>query len=121
VGGDDADKDDVPKLIDKGSEGSTKASRRKLVKVESMADREAEDLSVSKYYVSTGNIKGAYLRAQDAVKSMPDDAEAHFALAQTAQKMNQRDQAVTEYKVYLRMDPDGEHMKAARKALAELQ
>jgi Tfp pilus assembly protein PilF len=103
-----------------GSDGSTRAARRRLPKVESMSDRETEDLSVSKYYMSTGNIRGAYLRAQDAVKSVPDDPEAHFALAQSARKLNKKDEAVAEFNAYLKLEPDGQHAKAVHEALSEL-
>ncbi|SNS44486.1 hypothetical protein SAMN05421770_1011001 [Granulicella rosea] len=114
------DADDGPKLKDLGSEGSTKNSRRKLPKVQSMSDRETEDLQISKYYMSTGNIRAAYLRAQDAVKSVPDDPEAHWALAQTARKLNMKDEAKAAYNDYLKLEPDGQHVKAVRQALSEL-
>jgi Tfp pilus assembly protein PilF len=98
-----------------------RAARRLLPKSpKSMADREAEDLDVSKFYLQSGNYLGAYLRAQDAVKSVPDDSEAHFALAQAAQKMKKRDEAIQEYKAYLDLEPDGDHVKTARLALVEL-
>ncbi len=85
-----------------------------------MADREAEDLDVSKFYLQSGNYLGAYLRAEDAVKSVPDDSEAHYALAEAARKMKKPEEAVKEYKAYLDLEPDGDHVRAARQALAEL-
>jgi len=113
-----------PALADKGSSGSTRmerrAQRRLLPKVEDLDAREAEDLQVSHYYATTGNFLAAYLRAQDAVKTIPDDPLAHFALAESAAKLNKKDEAIAEYKLYLKLDPEGEKAKAARGALAEL-
>jgi hypothetical protein len=35
--------------------------------------------------------------------------------------MNKRDEAIAEFNTYLKLDPDGERIKQAQKALAELQ
>ena len=85
-----------------------------------MDHREAEDLDVSHYYMTTGNFLGAYLRAQDAVKTIPDDPMAHFALAETANKLNKKDEAVSEYRLYLKLDPGGDKVKDSQRALAQL-
>jgi Tfp pilus assembly protein PilF len=68
-----------------------------------------------------GNLRGAYLRAKDAVQIQPDYSTAHFALAQVAQKLKNKDEAIAEFKTYLKLDPNGEKMKEAQKALDELQ
>ena len=115
-----SDADKTP-IADKGSYGSTRASRRKKLTVpEDLDGREAEDLDVSHYYATTGNFQGSYLRAQDAVKTIPDDPLAHFALAESAKNLKKTDEAVAEYKLYLKMDPEGEKVKAAKHALADL-
>lgn len=104
-----------------GSEGSTRASRRKLPKperIQSDEDRATEDMTVAKFYQQTGNLQAAYLRARDAVKMQPADAETHFVLAGVLEKMRRREEAVAEFEAYLKLDPDGEHGKAARKAIA---
>jgi Tfp pilus assembly protein PilF len=67
------------------------------------------------------NYQGAYLRAKDAVIVQPDYSLAHFTLAQVAQKMKKKDEAIAEYQLYLKLDPDGEKAKAAKQALAELK
>jgi tetratricopeptide (TPR) repeat protein len=111
-----------PPLHDEGSEGTT--TRRKLPKVKRVQtddERVDEDLSVAKFYVNDGNLQGAYLRAKDAVKIQPDYSETHFVLGEVAQKMKKRDEAIAEFSTYLKLDPKGEKMKAAQKALAELQ
>jgi len=91
-----------------------------LVAKEDPEAREAEDLQVSHYYMTTGNFLAAYLRAQDAVKTIPDDPLAHFAIAESAQKLKKTDEAVREFQLYLKLDPDGEKAKAARRALEEI-
>ena len=98
----------------------TRSQRRALPKVEDLDHRELEDLDVSKYFISTGNFKGAYMRAQDAIKLMPDDPDAHYALALAAERMKRNDEAIKEYKSYLAADPEGQHAKIAEKALAAL-
>ncbi len=97
-------------------------SRRKLAKVNAQSndDRVTEDLSVAKFYTSRGNFTAAYLRTKDATKAMPDDAESHFALAQAAEKLQKKDEAVAEYNTYLQLEPNGDKMAAAQKALAGL-
>jgi len=90
-------------------------------KLQTAEDREAEDLDIAHYYSQTGDLKGAYLRSQDAVKTAPDDADAHFALAEAALKLNKRDEAIAEYTACLKLDPTDREAKAARKELARLK
>jgi Tfp pilus assembly protein PilF len=85
-----------------------------------MDEREAKDLEISHYYVTTGNFLGAYMRAKDAVATIPDDPLAHFAVAETAAGLKKTDEAISEYQLYLKLDPDGEKAKAAKRALALL-
>ena len=118
--GDESPADSIPEkpAPDGTHEPLTRTQRRHLPKVEDLDHREAEDVEVSRYYFSTGDFRAAYLRAQDAIKIIPDDPEAHFALAQSAEKLKKLDEAVSEYKAYLTLDPDGTKAKAARRALA---
>lgn len=108
-------------LKDAGSSGSTRFSRRKIVVPEDLDHRELEDLSVSKYYISTGNYVAAYSRAQDAIKLYPNDENAHIALAVAADKLDKKLEAVAEYHAYLAAAPDGEQAKSARHALEILE
>lgn len=66
-------------------------------------------------------MQAAYLRGKDAMKFQPDDPEAHFAVAEIAEKLKKRDEALIEFTAYLKLDPDGEHKKAAQSALARLK
>jgi len=120
---------DAAGLKDKGSEGSQAPHGRRLLhrvnpigtKLLSPEEREAEDLDIAHYYTQTGDLKGAYLRTQDAVKTAPDDPDAHFALAEVALKLNKRDEAIAEYTAVLKLDPVDKEAKAARKELARLK
>jgi hypothetical protein len=117
-----------PPLNDKGSDGEAQPPGRHILhrvnpigtKLQTDDEREAEDLDIAHYYTQTGDLQGAYLRSQDAVKTEPDDPDAHFALAEIARKLNKRDQAIAEYKTCLKLDPLPQEASAARKALARL-
>lgn len=89
--------------------------------LQSDEDRATEDLNIAKFYEERGNLNAAYMRVKDAVKHLPSDPDTHFALAQIAQKMNKREEAILEFNTYLKLDPDGLQMKQARKALSQLQ
>ncbi|WP_213803424.1 tetratricopeptide repeat protein [Granulicella sp. dw_53] len=98
--------------------------RRKLPKVRNLQsddEREAEDLTVARYYRNTGNWNAAYLRSKDAVKLKPDDPDAHLLLAEAAHKLNKHDEAVAEYSALLKLDASDDQVKTARKALDHLQ
>lgn len=82
--------------------------------------REAEDLRVAHFYSQTGDVQGEYLRSQDAVKTVPDDPDAHFALAEAALKMKKWDEAIAEYKACLKLDPSDKEIKKAHKELRRL-
>jgi Flp pilus assembly protein TadD len=82
--------------------------------------RESEDLRVASFYQSDSNYRGAYLRASDAVSIAADDPEAHFALAEAARKLGKLDEALTEYKKTLTLDPVPKTRKAAEKAVKEM-
>lgn len=107
-------------LKDAGSAGSTRFERKKLIVPEDLDKREAEDLDVSHYYLTTGNFIGAYARAQDAVKLNPEDEQAHFALGSAAEKMKKKDEAIQQYTLYLKMAPDGTKAKQVATAIDRL-
>jgi Tfp pilus assembly protein PilF len=100
-------------LTDKGSEGSAAPGRHLLhrvnpvgTKLQTIDEREQEDLDVAHFYIDTGDLQGAYLRDQDAVKVAPDDPDAHIALAELALKLNKPDVAAAEYNACLKIDED---------------
>jgi tetratricopeptide (TPR) repeat protein len=123
----DADPSAKPGLDDKGSEGTTTPGRHLLhrvnppgTKLQTDDEREAEDLSIAKFYLQSGDLPGALLRSKDAVKTVPDDPDAHYMLAQTFQRLEMREQAVDEYNACLKLSPDDKEASNARKALAKL-
>lgn len=88
---------------------------------QSDTERVDEDLNIARYYMQSGNTMAAYLRSQDAVKTQPEYADGHFALAEAARKLKKNDEAATEYQAYLKLEPDGAHAKSAEKALEEIR
>ena len=124
-----ANPDATPGLKDKGSEGTQAQPGRHLLhrvnpvgtKLQTPDEREAEDLDIAHFYTETGDLQGAYLRSQDAVKLAPDDPDAHFVLAEIALKLNKREEAIAEYNACLKLDPDEKEARASRKALARLK
>ena len=76
---------------------------------------------MAKFYRDAGNFHAAYLRAKDAVKLIPDDPEAHFLLGESAQKLQLKEEATAELNTYLKLEPEGDHVRAARRALEALK
>ncbi len=103
------------RLKDLGSRGDSSAARQKLEQT-----RVADDLKVGLFYTKDGNTQGAYLRFKDAADRAPDDPDARFFLAESASRLNKRDEAVMNYRACLQLDPGGDHDKASRKALGKL-
>ena len=99
-----------------------KKPRKKAPAVIAQTDsqREAEDLNVYGFYMDDNNFRGAYLRAADAVAHAPDDPNAHFALAEVARKLGKLDEALTQYKQTLTLDPIPKDKKAAEKAVKDM-
>jgi len=98
-----------------GAKDSDEVIREKLDKT-----RLPDDLKVGRYYLDSGNNQGAYLRFKDAVSLDAEDPDARFYLAEAAYKLNHRDEAIANYQECLKLDPGGDHDKAARRALAKL-
>ena len=82
--------------------------------------RAGKDDEVGGYYFKRKNYKAALARYQDALTYKDHDAVANFRIAQCYEKLNQPDEAVAYYQEYLRILPNGEFSKDARKALAKL-
>jgi tetratricopeptide (TPR) repeat protein len=82
--------------------------------------RAINDDEVGDYYYKLGNYKGALARYQDALVYKDRDAIANFKMAQCYEKLNQPKDAITHYREYLKILPNGQYAKAARKALQKL-
>lgn len=79
-----------------------------------------KDVQVGTFYLQTGDSKGAYSRFAEATRSDPDNAEAVYGLAASAQRIGRRDEALRNYRLYLSALPDGPHAKEVRKAMKEM-
>jgi tetratricopeptide (TPR) repeat protein len=79
-----------------------------------------KDTQVGTFYLKTGDYKGAYDRFVEATRVDPGNADAVFGLAESARRLNHRDEAIRNYRLYLTALPDGPRAKESRKALKEL-
>ena len=79
-----------------------------------------DDLRVGLFYMQTGDYQGAYERLKEAVAVNPDNAEAVFRLGEAARKLNKKDEALANFRIYLSALPDGPRAKSIRKAMNEM-
>ena len=82
--------------------------------------RATKDNEVGDYYYKRKNYKAALARYQDALNFKENDALANFRMAQCYEKLDQPEEAITHFKEYLRILPQGPLSKDARKALGKL-
>lgn len=82
--------------------------------------RAAEDVRVGRFYLGTGDYKGAYSRFVEATRLDPANLDAIYGLAASAAGLHRTDEALTNYKLYLQIAPDGGDAKSARKAIRQL-
>ena len=80
----------------------------------------ADDIHVGEFYLNREDYKGAYARFKEATLADPENPEAVFDLAEAARRMNQRNEAIQNYQLYLAALPKGPRAKAAQKALHDL-
>jgi tetratricopeptide (TPR) repeat protein len=79
-----------------------------------------KDAEIGDYYLESGNFKGAYERFTEANRSDPGNAEAVYGLGESARRLNRRDEALRNYRLYLAALPRGPHAKEIRKAMKEM-
>ena len=82
--------------------------------------RAVKDDEVGDFYFKRKNYKAALARYQDALAWKDKDAVATFRIAQCYEKLDQPDEAITNYRQYLKILPDGPFSKEAKKALDKL-
>ena len=82
--------------------------------------RAQEDLRVGRFYLGSGNYKGAYGRLAEAVRMDPTNVDAIYGLAAAADGLHKKEEALTNYKLYLEIAPDGDKANSARKAIRGL-
>lgn len=78
------------------------------------------DTKVGIFYLQTGDFKGAYERFIEATQSDPGNAEAVYGLAESAWRLNKRDEALRNFRLYLSALPDGPHAKEIRKDMKKM-
>jgi tetratricopeptide (TPR) repeat protein len=79
-----------------------------------------EDVRVGRFYLDTKDYKGAYGRFSEATRLDPTNVDAIYGLAAAAAGLHHTDEALTNYKLYLQVAPDGNNAKSARKAIQSL-
>jgi tetratricopeptide (TPR) repeat protein len=84
------------------------------------AGKAQDDVRIGRFYLSDGNYNGAYGRFSEASRFDPTNLDAIYGLAAAAAGLHHTDEALTNYKLYLQVAPDGNDAKSARKAIREL-
>jgi tetratricopeptide (TPR) repeat protein len=75
---------------------------------------------VGDYYRKRKNYRAAESRYREALEWKPNDAIASYRLAQTLEKMNRGDEALTYYQGYLKILPHGEFGEDCHKSITRL-
>ncbi len=119
-GGGDTDPDaDVPR--DSGRHKLKKPTDKDIQSGSLAGQGEAQDdVRVGRFYLNTGAYKGAYERFAEATRMDPTNVDAIYGLAAAAAGLHRTEEALTNYKLYLAIVPDGEKAKSARKAILAL-
>jgi tetratricopeptide (TPR) repeat protein len=81
----------------------------------------SKDVEVGDFYFKQKNYIGAESRYREALYYKDNDAVATFRLAQCLEKMNRPDEAIEEYKSYLKILPYGPEARAAKDAIERLK
>jgi tetratricopeptide (TPR) repeat protein len=79
-----------------------------------------DDIRVGRFYLGQGEYRGAYGRFSEASRMDPTNLDAIYGLAASAAGLHHTDEALTNYKLYLEIAPDGSDAKSARKAIRAL-
>jgi tetratricopeptide (TPR) repeat protein len=79
-----------------------------------------DDIRVGRFYLGDRNYTGAYGRFSEANRLDPTNLDAIYGLAAAAAGLHRTDEALTNYKLYLQIAPDGDDAKSARKAIRAL-
>jgi tetratricopeptide (TPR) repeat protein len=119
TGGDTDPNADLPR--DKGRRKLKKPSENDIQSGSLAGQGKAQDdVRVGHFYLSDGNYTGAYGRFSEANRLDPTNLDAIYGLAAAAAGLHHTDEALTNYKLYLQIAPDGDDAKSARKAIRAL-
>lgn len=80
----------------------------------------AKDIEVGDFYFKRKNYRAAESRYREALYYKDNDADATYRLAICLEKLNQPDDAITEFQSYLRILPHGAKSEDAQKAIERL-
>jgi TolA-binding protein len=80
----------------------------------------AKDIEVGDFYYRKKNYRAAGSRYKEALTYKPNDAVANFRLAECEEKTGDTADAVTHYRAYLKILPEGPLAQDAQKALERL-
>jgi tetratricopeptide (TPR) repeat protein len=83
--------------------------------------RAMKDDEVGDFYFRRKNYRAALARYQDALLWKEKDAVANFRMAQCYEKLDEPEDALTHYREYLKILPEGPLAKEAQKALQKLK
>jgi tetratricopeptide (TPR) repeat protein len=81
----------------------------------------AKDIEVGDYYFRRKNYIGAESRYREALVYKENDAVAMYKLAVCLEKMNRRDEALSQYEDYLKILPYGPEAAEVKKAIERLK
>jgi tetratricopeptide (TPR) repeat protein len=119
AGGDTDPNADLPR--DKGRRRLRKPSENDIQSGSLAGQGKAQDdIRVGRFYLGDGNYTGAYGRFSEANRLDPTNLDAIYGLAASAAGLHHTDEALTNYKLYLEIAPDGNDAKSARKAIRAL-
>jgi tetratricopeptide (TPR) repeat protein len=119
AGGDTDPNADLPR--DKGRRRLRKPSENDIQSGSLAGQGKAQDdIRVGRFYLGDGNYTGAYGRFSEANRMDPTNLDAIYGLAASAAGLHHTDEALTNYKLYLEIAPDGNDAKSARRAIRAL-
>jgi tetratricopeptide (TPR) repeat protein len=119
AGGDSDPNADLPR--DKGRRRLKKPSENDIRSGSLAGQGKAQDdIRVGRFYLGDRNYTGAYGRFSEANRLDPTNLDAIYGLAAAAAGLHRTDEALTNYKLYLQIAPDGDDAKSARKAIRAL-
>jgi tetratricopeptide (TPR) repeat protein len=80
-----------------------------------------KDIEVGDFYFKRQNYRAAIGRYREALLYKPNDAIATFSLAQSLEKIGEREEASKSYQAYLKILPHGPRAEEAHQALERLK
>ncbi len=77
----------------------------------------SKEVTIGNYYFKKGNFRAAAKRFSEATHWNPGMADAYLRLAETQEKLKDKDAARASYAKYLELAPDAKNAEAIRKKL----